>query len=77
METENKGPWTDVADEGIVPRPDDEDTAHVTGETTGDDTPATEEGIDLSAGDNADATADGGAPRTDDLRDAGQRSSNL
>ena len=73
---ENKGPWAQVADEGIVPQ-QEEDTADVTGETTGDDTPTTEEGIDLNAGDNADATTDGGAPRTDDLRDAGQRSSNL
>jgi hypothetical protein len=71
---ENKGPWAEVAEEGIVPRPDDEDTADVTGETTGDDTPATEDGIDLSAGDNADATTDGGAPETNDLKDAGQRS---
>jgi len=77
METENKGPWADMADDGIVPRPDDEDTADVTGETTGDATPATETGIDLSAGDNADATRDGGAPETDDLKDAPQRSSNL
>jgi hypothetical protein len=32
----------------------------VTGETTGDDEPATDEGIDLEAGDNADAMAQGG-----------------
>ena len=30
------------------------------GRTTGSDEPATEDGIDLSAGDEADATSDGG-----------------
>ena len=30
------------------------------GETTGDDAPATDEGIDREAGDKADATTDGG-----------------
>jgi len=32
----------------------------VLGETTGSDEPATEEGVDLSGGDHADATSDGG-----------------
>ena len=32
----------------------------VLGETTGSDEPATESGVDLSAGDHADAVADGG-----------------
>jgi hypothetical protein len=46
----------------------------VLGRTTGSDEPATDEGIDLSAGDNADATTDGGADVPEDaepdLRDA-------
>jgi hypothetical protein len=46
----------------------------VLGVTTGSARPATEDGIDLRAGDNADATSDGGpAPRPGvepDLRDA-------
>jgi hypothetical protein len=46
----------------------------VLGETTGSETPATEDGVDLSAGDQADATADGGPDVPDDvepsLRDA-------
>jgi hypothetical protein len=46
------------------------------GETTGSDEPATESGVDPSAGDEADATSDGGpAPPEDgvepDLKDAG------
>jgi hypothetical protein len=69
---EEKGQWADVAEEGIAPVQDDEDAAYV-GEETGDDTPATSEGIDLSAGDNADATTDGGGDRsTGDLKDATQ-----
>jgi hypothetical protein len=70
---EHKGEWAEVADEGIAPvEPDD---AAVTGETTGSDEPATSEGIDLDAGDAADATSDGGppAPPPDaepDLKDA-------
>ena len=47
----------------------------VLGETTGSDEPATETGVDLQGGENADATTDGGAPgSTDagepDLKDA-------
>ena len=46
----------------------------VLGKTTGSDEPATEDGVDLSAGDQADATSDGGAnvPEGEepDLRDA-------
>ena len=69
---EDKGQWAEVAEEGIVPPSDDDGT---TGRTTGDE-PATDEGIDLSAGDNADATTDGGRsdPEGDepDLKDATQ-----
>ncbi len=72
---ENKGEWAEVAEEGIVPTDDDDETT--TGRTTGDDSPATAEGIDLEAGDEADATTDGGgdpAPDGDepDLKDVTQ-----
>jgi hypothetical protein len=73
MASEEKGEWAQTADEGIVPAelggtdadedalPDDPQLGSaVTGETTGDDEPATEEGIDLQAGDSADAVAHGG-----------------
>ena len=68
----DKGEWAEVAEEGIAPTDDDDGT---TGRTTGDDSPATAEGIDLSAGDEADATTDGNADPTPegeepDLRDA-------
>ena len=69
--SEDKGEWAEVADEGIVPT--EKSDAAFTGETTGDDTPATSEGIDLHAGDNADATTDGGGDKaTQDLKDATQ-----
>ena len=77
---ENKGQWAKTADEGIVPdalgedRLDDKEPQlrrAVTGETTGDDSPATTTGPDLSAGDDADATRDGGPKPSSDLRDAG------
>jgi len=45
----------------------------VLGKTTGSQEPATEDGVDLSAGDNADATSDGGPEPRDgepDLKDA-------
>jgi len=68
---EEKGQWAEVAEEGIVPQ--DAEDAKYTGETTGDDTPATSEGIDETAGDNADATTDGGGDQsTGDLKDATQ-----
>ena len=81
---EDKGEWAETADEGVVPdalgedRLDDKEPelgSAVTGETTGDDAPATAEGIDLSAGDQADAVTDGGPkPPEDaepDLKDVG------
>jgi hypothetical protein len=69
---EHKGEWAEVAQEGIAPTDDDDGT---TGRTTGDDSPATAEGIDLTAGDDADATAAGNTDPTPegeepDLRDA-------
>ena len=87
-EIRDKGPWAETAAEGIVPAElggsdapremlaeDSELGSEALGETTGSDTPATEAGIDPGAGDEADATADGGPERPDgeepDLRDAG------
>jgi hypothetical protein len=73
---DDKGEWAETADEGVVPDElgtGDEDDA-VLGRTTGSDEPATEDGVDLSAGDHADATTQGGQNRPDDeepdLRDA-------
>ncbi len=72
-EIREKGPWAETAAEGIVPAElggsdapremlaeDPELGSSVLGATTGSDEPATESGIDLSAGDQADATSDGG-----------------
>ena len=72
-EAREKGEWAETADEGIVPAElggsdapremldeDPELESGVLGRTTGSDEPATEDGIDLSAGDEADATTDGG-----------------
>jgi hypothetical protein len=73
---EDKGEWAETADEGIVPPElgSDEDSPEV-GRTTGDDEPATAEGIDLGAGDAADAVTDGGPKPPDgeepDLKDVG------
>jgi hypothetical protein len=74
---ENKGTWAETADEGIVPDElgsEDEEGGPL-GRTTGSDEPATDEGIDETAGDQADATAIGGQkPPEDaepDLKDVG------
>ena len=40
------------------------------GETTGSEEPATEEGVDLSGGDHADATSDGGPEVPEDAEPA-------
>ena len=86
-EAREKGEWAGTAADGIVPAelggsdaaPDRLDAdpqlgSSVLGETTGSDEPATEGGIDLSAGDAADAVTDGGPERPPDaepdLRDA-------
>ena len=72
---EDKGEWAETAEEGVVPDElgADEDAA-VLGRTTGSDEPATDKGIDLDAGDEADATADGGVELPEgaepDLKDA-------
>ena len=81
---DEKGEWAETADEGIVPDALGEEhldgeepelRGAVTGETTGDDSPATSEGIDLRAGDEADAVTDGGQKPPDDaepdLKDIG------
>jgi len=90
QELREKGEWSTVADEGIVPAeqggtdapremlPDDPELgSSVTGRTTGSDEPATETGVDPSAGDSADAVTDGGPELPDDaepdLKDAATR----
>ena len=73
-EAREKGEWGGTAGEGVVPAElggsdapremldeDPQLESSVLGRTTGSDEPATEGGIDLSAGDEADATADGGS----------------
>jgi len=87
-EVREKGEWARGAAEGIVPsdlggsdaprdilEEDPELESAVLGETTGSDEPATEGGVDLSAGDNADAVTDGGAEvpqdREPDTKDVG------
>jgi hypothetical protein len=74
MDDKGKGEWAETADEGVVP--DDlgsEEDGAMVGRTTGSSEPATEEGVDRSAGDAADATSDGGSePPADaepDLKD--------
>lgn len=87
-EAREKGTWAAKAAEGIVPAElggsdaphslqaeDPELGSSVLGATTGSDEPATGSGVDLSAGDHADATTDGGphdAPQgaEPDLKDA-------
>jgi len=72
-EAHEKGQWAGTADEGVVPADlggsdapremladDPELGSSVLGRTTGSDEPATESGIDRSAGDHADAVTDGG-----------------
>ena len=85
-EASEKGPWAARADDGIAPAdasgsgadetPEDEAglDSSVLGVTTGSDEPATDDGVDLFGGENADATTDGGPTptpgREPDLRDA-------
>lgn len=72
-EAREKGGWAGSADEGVVPAglggsdapremlaDDPELGSSVLGQTTGSDEPATASGVDLSAGDDADAVTDGG-----------------
>ena len=87
-EARAKGEWAATASDGVVPAElggsdapqhllgdEPELGSAVTGVTTGSNTPATEDGIDLDAGDHADATSDGGpgalpAGVEPDLKDA-------
>lgn len=79
QEVAQKGQWAATAGEGIIPAEDGGPNAPeemrgddpalespVAGRTTGSDEPATETGIDVTAGDNADATTHGGPPLPDD-----------
>jgi len=87
-EVREKGPWAETAAEGIVPAElggsdapremlaeDRQLGSSVLGESTASEQPATESGIDPSAGDEADATSDGGPEPPEgaepDLKDAG------
>jgi hypothetical protein len=88
QEAAEKGPWAATAGEGVVPAelggsdapdellPEDPELgSSALGQTARSDEPATEGGIDLTAGDNADATAQGGPEETPpgaepDLKDA-------
>ena len=86
-EVREKGSWSDVAAEGVVPaelggsdappelmEDDPELGSDVLGRTTGSDEPTTDQGIDPSGGDEADATTDAGPEPTPgvepDLKDA-------
>jgi len=73
-EAREKGDWAAQAQEGVVPADlggsdapremlddDPELGSDVLGGPAATDEPATEGGVDLSAGDDADATSDGGA----------------
>jgi hypothetical protein len=86
-EAREKGPWAAKAQDGVVPAelggsdapremlPEDRDLgSSVLGQTASSDEPATDAGIDLSGGDQADAVTDGGPDVPDavepDLKDA-------
>jgi len=87
-EAEDKGQWAGRAQDGVVPAelggsdappdmlPEDPELeSSVLGRPAGSDEPATTDGIDPTAGDNADAVTDGGQPDAPadvepDLRDA-------
>jgi hypothetical protein len=90
-ESRRKGEWGGTAGEGIVPAElggsdapremlddDPQLESSVLGRTTGSDEPATDDGVDLSAGDDADAANDGGPEVPDDaepdLKDVGAAS---
>jgi hypothetical protein len=90
-ESREKGEWAATADEGVVPAElggsdapremldeDPELESSVLGRTTGSDEPATDDGIDSTAGDDADAVTDGGPelpPDAEpDLKDVGAAS---
>jgi hypothetical protein len=87
QEAREKGEWAAKAAEGVVPAElggsdappealddDPQLASDVLGGSTGDDAPATQEGIDPAGGDHADATEHGGPKRPPgeepDLKDA-------
>ena len=93
-EAREKGAWAGTAQEGVVPADlggsdapremlDDDPQlgSAALGRPASDDEPATEAGIDLEAGDNADAVTDGGPDTPDDaepdLKDAATRQPQL
>jgi hypothetical protein len=82
-EVREKGQWARSAAEGMIPAElggsdtprellgdDPELGSSVLGVTTGSEEPATEDGVDLSGGENADATADGGPEVRDGVEPA-------
>ena len=90
-EAREKGEWGGTAREGVVPADlggsdapremlddDPELGSDVLGRTTGSDEPASDEGVDLSAGDDADAASHGGPDLPEgaepDLKDIGAAS---
>ena len=87
-EAREKGEWGATAAEGVVPAElggsdapremldeDPQLDSSVLGRTTGSDEPATDDGVDLSGGDSADAARDGGPDLPEgaepDLKDIG------
>ena len=88
-EAREKGEWAGTVADGMVPpelggsdasremlADDPELGSAVLGRTTGSDEPATDDGIDLAGGNDADATSDGGPELPPDgvepqLKDAG------
>ncbi len=76
MTREEKGEWAEVAKEGIVPDElSGEDESGPVPRRADSDEPATEAGIDATAGDDADAVTDGGPDVPEgvepDLKDVG------
>ena len=66
--TEDKGEWAEVADEGIVPDElSGDDEAGPVPRRAESEEPATEEGIDPHAGDQADAVTQGGPEVPEDV----------
>ena len=89
-EAREKGEWAGTVADGMVPAElggsdapeelladDPELGSSVLGETTGSDEPATEDGVDLSGGDHADATSDGGPERREGAEPALSDAPNL
>jgi hypothetical protein len=61
MTREDKGEWAEMSDEGVVPDElSGDDESGPVGRRAASEEPATEEGVDLEAGDRADAVTEGG-----------------